>query len=110
MKGLERLTPRQRLQLLKFVSAAIWADLEVDESEKSFLLGLALKLRLPDNEVEHLRDWLERPPPPEEVDPMQIAPEHRAIFLQAVREAMAADNVIDGPERETLGLLEELLG
>jgi len=59
--------------------------------------------------VEHLRDWLERPPPPEEVDPAQIAHEHRTIFLGAIREAMTTDHVIDGQERETLRLLEELL-
>jgi uncharacterized membrane protein YebE (DUF533 family) len=109
MKDLGKLTRKERLQLLKFVSAAIWADLEVGEPEKSFVLSLALKLRLPDDEVDHLRDWLERPPPPEDVDPAQIAHEHRAIFLGAIREAMTTDHVIDGPERETLRLLEELL-
>jgi hypothetical protein len=82
----------------------------VSRPEKSFLLSLALKLRLPEDEVEHLADWLERPPPPEEVDPALIPPEHRALFLEAVRQAMAADHGLDAPERETFRLLEELLG
>jgi hypothetical protein len=109
-KGLGALTRRERLQLLKFVSAAIWADLQVGEREKSFLLSLALKLGIPEEEADHLRDWLERPPPPEEVDPSRIPPEHRAIFLDAIRAGMSSDHGLDAPERETLDVLEELLG
>jgi hypothetical protein len=109
MNELGTLTRSERLQLLKFVAAALWADLEVNRREKSYLLSLALKLRIPDDEVEHLADWLERPPPPEEVDPARIPPEHRSLFLAAVREALASDHVLDAPERETLRLLEELL-
>jgi hypothetical protein len=109
VKDLGTLTRRERLQLLKFVSAAIWADLQVGEKEKSFLLSLALRLGLPEEEAEHLRDWLERPPPPEEVDPSQIPPENREVFLAAIRAAMSSDHVPDAPERETLALLEELL-
>jgi uncharacterized tellurite resistance protein B-like protein len=109
MKDLSRLTRSERLQLLKFVAAAVWADLEVNRPEKSYLLSLALKLRIPDDEVDHLADWLERPPPPEEVDPARIPMEHRALFLEAVREAMAADHILDAPERETFRLLEDLL-
>lgn len=110
MKDLGKLTRGERLRLLKFVAAALWADLEMSRPEKSFLLSLALKLRLPEDEVEHLADWLERPPPPEEVDPALIPPEHRALFLEAVRQGMTADHRLDAPERETFRLLEELLG
>jgi uncharacterized membrane protein YebE (DUF533 family) len=109
MKGLASLTRRERLQLMKFVCAAIWADLEVSRSEKSYSLSLALRLGLPDHEVEQVREWLERPPPAEEVDPALIPREHRELFLRAVEEAVAADRVIDGPERESLRLLRELL-
>ena len=109
MKDLGGLTRGERLQLLKFVAAAMWADLEVSRPEKSYLLSLALKLRIPDDEVDNLADWLERPPPPEEVDPALIPPEHRALFLEAVRQAMTADHGLDAPERETFRLLEDLL-
>jgi len=94
MNELGKLARNERLQLLKFVAAAVWADLEVSRPEKSFLLSLALKLRIPDDELEHLADWLERPPPPEEVDPARIPPEHRSLFLAAVRDAMAADHAL----------------
>ena len=106
---LGKLTRSERLQLLKFVAAAVWADLEVSRPEKSYLLSLALKLRIPDDELDHLADWLERPPPPEEVDPAQVPPERRSLFLAVVRAAMTADHVLDAPERETLRLLEDLL-
>jgi hypothetical protein len=110
LKGLASLTRRERLQLVKFVCAAIWADLEVSRSEKTFILSLALRLGLPDDETEQVREWLEKPPPPEEVDPAQIPLEHRSLFLSAIQEAMAVDRVVDGPERESLRLLNELLG
>jgi uncharacterized tellurite resistance protein B-like protein len=109
-QSLARLSRDQRLTLLKFACAAVWADLEVSESERSFIQSLALRLGLPDDDVGHVRDWLETPPTPEEVDPSLILPEHRKLFLEAVREAIAADHVVDGPEIESLRLLEELLG
>lgn len=109
-KSLARLSRDQRLTLLKFACAAVWADLEVSETEKTFIQGLALRLGLPDGEVGRVRDWLETPPTPEEVDPALVPHAHREIFLEAVREAIAADRVVDGPEIETLRLLEELLG
>jgi uncharacterized tellurite resistance protein B-like protein len=109
MRGLGHLTRAERLTLVKFVCAAVWADLEVSESEKSYILSLALRLGLPHDEAEQVRQWLEEPPPPEEVDPARIPREHRQLFLEAVEEAITADSVIDPPERETLRLLRELL-
>jgi hypothetical protein len=108
--NLASLTRRERAQLMKFACAAIWADLEVSRSEKTFILSLALRLGLPDDETEQVREWLEKPPPPEEVDPALIPPAHRRLFLDAIQEAMAADHVVDGPEQESLRLLRELLG
>jgi uncharacterized tellurite resistance protein B-like protein len=105
-KGLESLTRAERLQLIKFVSAAVWADLEVNPSEKTYLLDLALRMGLPG---EDMSEWLEKPPPPEEVDPNRIPPEHRRIFLEAMEHAMRADRAIDSPELESLRLLRELL-
>jgi len=110
MTDLTRLSRADRLRLMKFVAVAVWSDLEVGRSEKSFLLGLALRLGVPDDEIEQIEEWLERPPPPEEVDPALVPAEHRALFLEAVRGAMSADHELDPPERETLRLLEELLG
>jgi hypothetical protein len=103
------LTRRERLHLMKFACSAAWADLEVNRSEKSCILSLALRLGLSEAETEQVRGWLEAPPPPEEVDPAEIPREHRRLFLDAIEHVVAADRVIDGPERESLRLLRELL-
>jgi uncharacterized membrane protein YebE (DUF533 family) len=110
MKDLAKLTRAQRLQLLKFVCAAVWADLEVSESERLYILGLSLRLGLPEDELTQVRDWLDTPPAPEEVDPNTVPPEHRRLLLEAVSEAITVDGVVDGPERESFRLLQELLG
>jgi uncharacterized membrane protein YebE (DUF533 family) len=109
-KKLAHLGRDERLRLLKFVCAAAWADLEITETERTFIQSLALRLGLPNDEVAHVRDWLETPPTPEEVDPALIPHEHRKVFLEAVRGAIAADGVVDGPELESIRLLQELLG
>ena len=109
MEGLASLTRRERMQLMRFVCAAAWSDLEVSRSEKTYILSLALRLGLPDHEAEQVREWLEKPPPPEDVDPAQLPREHRSLFLKAIEETVAADRVVDAPERESLRLLKELL-
>ena len=109
MKGLARLTRAERLQLIRFVCAAVWSDLEVNRSERSFILGLALRLGLPEDEIRHVTEWLERPPAPEEVDPNSIPQEHRRLFLDAIEQAIVADRAVDRPEAESLRLLQELL-
>jgi hypothetical protein len=43
------------------------------------------------------------------VDPTRIPREHRELFLDAVRRLVAADNVIDPAEAESLELFEQLL-
>jgi uncharacterized tellurite resistance protein B-like protein len=109
MKGLASLTRRERMQLMRFVCAAVWSDLEVSRSEKTYILSLALRMGLREDEAEQVRGWLEMPPPPEDVDPAQLPREHRSLFLKAIEEAVAADRVVDAPERESLRLLYELL-
>ena len=109
MEGLASLTRHERLQLMRFVCAAVWSDLEVSRSEKTYILSLALRLGLPDHEAEQVREWLEKPPPPEDVDPAQLPHKHRSLFLKAIEEAVAADRVVNAPERESLRLLNELL-
>ncbi len=109
-QGLARLTRAERLQLLRFVCAAVWSDLEVSPSERSFIMSLALRLGLPEDEMRHVTEWLERPPAPEEVDPNNIPREHRRLFLDAIEQAIRVDRAVDRPEAESLRLLQELLG
>jgi hypothetical protein len=67
------------------------------------------KLDLNDAERLQVRAWLEVPPTAEEVDPGQIPTAHRKLFLDTIRDVIAADKVLDPDERENLELLEQLL-
>jgi len=109
MKHLERLTRAERVQIVKFACAAAWADLDVNRSEQTYILDLAKRLGLHKDEIRQVSHWLETPPSPDEVDPNSIPLAHRALFLEAVQDAVEADGVVDGAERESLRLLRELL-
>ncbi len=106
---LNKLSRPQRLQLMKFVCTFAWADLEVQEEERSFVKKMMGKLKLDDTERQQVEAWLEVPPPPEEVDPSTVPAEHRQLFLETMREVIAADKVLDPEERENLALFEQLL-
>jgi uncharacterized tellurite resistance protein B-like protein len=106
---LSALDPEARLRLLQFVCSFAWADLEVHPDERAFVLRLLRRLGLGEQEEEQVRGWLELPPPPEAVDPMDIPFEHRKVFLAAIDGVIAADGSIAPEERESLRLLEQLL-
>ena len=66
-------------------------------------------MNLDDDEKSQVEGWLKRPPAPEDVDPMDIPPEHRQIFLKTMMDVVGADGKIDEAEMENLALLEQLL-
>lgn len=103
------LSAHDRRQLLRFVCSFMWADLDVGPTEKTFVLSLAQRLNLPESEIEQVQEWLETPPPAEDIDPSSIPPEHRRLFLEAVEHAVASDGVINPPESESLALFRQLL-
>ncbi|MCU0680804.1 MAG: hypothetical protein MUF34_00810 [Polyangiaceae bacterium] len=49
------------------------------------------------------------PPPPEEVDPASVPIEHRRLFLDMVRDLIAADGELRPEEQESFALLEALM-
>ncbi len=106
---LKELSHEDRLRLMKFVCSFAWADLHVQSEERSFVQKLISKLQLDDSEQAQIKEWLQVPPPPEEVDPARVPPKHRQIFLDTVRELVAADDHIDPEENENLKLFEQLL-
>lgn len=108
-QDLARLSPSERRRLLKFVVSFAWTDLEVSDEETSFVHRLIGRLRLTPDEASEVDQWLAAPPAPEEVDPTEIPAEHRALFLETVREMVLADGKASEEERETLALLEDLL-
>lgn len=99
-----------RLRLMKFVCSFAWADLEVSEQEREFVRKLVKQLELDDDEVRQVEQWLQVPPPPEEVDPSDIPMSHRQVFVDAARAMVVADGKVVSNEAESLALLETLLG
>ena len=106
---LDDLDSEDRLRLMRFVCSFAWADLEIADTEKSFVNTLVAKLNLSDDEKEQVNGWLEIPPRPEEIDPADIPQDHRQIFLNTILQVVGADGVVDEREVENLSLLEQLL-
>ena len=106
---LSDLDREERLRLMKFVCSFAWADLQIAESERTMVAKLMRRLRLDADEKAQVEEWLDLPPPAEELDPTQIPPEHRALFLSTAREMIEADGEIAEEEIENFELLEQLL-
>ncbi len=109
MKNLASLPRAERLQLLEFVCSFVWADLEVGRAERLFVERLVRQAHLHADEIALVRGWLETPPPTDDLDPNRIPREHRRLFVEAMRETVAADGRADEAESETLRIFEELL-
>jgi uncharacterized membrane protein YebE (DUF533 family) len=106
---LKKLSREERLRLMKFVCSFAWADLEVQDEERTFVSKMVRRLGLDDDDKKLVDGWLEVPPPPEEVDPSEVPAAHRQIFLETVRGLIAADKRVDPEERANLELFEQLL-
>jgi uncharacterized tellurite resistance protein B-like protein len=105
----DELSKDDRLRLMRFVCSFAWADLNVHEKERRFVRSLMKKLKLNASESKQVEEWLKVPPRPEEVDPQMVPPEHRALFLSAVGDVIAADGEVHPEERESFILLDELI-
>jgi uncharacterized tellurite resistance protein B-like protein len=106
----EKLSREERMRLMRFVCSFAWADLEVQDEERSFVGKLAKKLHLNADEKKQVRSWLKVPPAPEEVDPTDVPKAHRKLLLETITDLVAADHRLTSEERESFDLLEQLLG
>ncbi len=106
---MQKLSPKDRLRLMKFVCSFVWADLEVKGSEKKFVTNMIKKLHMTEEEAAQVKEWLKVPPRPEEVDPTTIPKEHRQMFLDTMRDVITADGEVARDEWENLALFEQLL-
>ena len=106
---LESLDRDSRLQLVKFVCSFAWADLVVNDAERRYVYDLINRLELDPDEATSVRGWLETPPDPDDVDPLNIPLEHREIFLQTMLGLIAADGELDPAETESYNLLSQLV-
>jgi len=105
---LDDLNREERLRLVKFVCSFAWADLEIQDDERTFVHRLATQLGL-DDVGDQINRWLKSPPPAEEVDPTRVPRAHRTLLLDIAKAVFNADGVIDPKERESFELLEQLL-
>ncbi len=106
---MHRLSSSDRLRLFRFVCSFAWADLEIRQEERAYVARLLRRFQLPEDEVQLVRGWLERPPRAEDIDPMDIPDEQKRLFLETARAMIEADGFVDERESETFGLLEALL-
>jgi uncharacterized tellurite resistance protein B-like protein len=105
---ISRLSPKERLKLLRFVTSFAWSDLDVTPQERAYVHRLVSRLQLTPEEALEVEGWLKLPPSEDDVDPTTIPREHRRLFLDAVREMIGADGKASPEEEETLALLEQL--
>lgn len=106
---LDALNKEDRLQLMRFVCSFAWADLEITEREREFILGLVVRLGLEQEEQEQVVEWLEVPPRADDLDPADIPIEHRQLFLDAAKAMILSDGTIEEVEAENLIILDQLL-
>lgn len=96
----------EKLKLLRFAASFLWADLTIEDAERTFLLELASELDVHRADADAL---LARPPSADEVDPARVpAPLADAVRAVALR-AIAADGVVAPKEMELFDLLDALL-
>ncbi len=106
---LSSLDREERLQLMKFVCSFAWADLEVNDAERTFVHELIERMELDPEEANAVEAWLASPPNPEDIDPQDIPVEHREIFLQTLLALIGSDGELTEAETESFNLLSQLV-
>jgi len=106
---LDALNREDRLQLMRFVCSFAWADLEVTDREREFIVKMVIRLGLDDEEQDQVADWLEVPPRADDLDPADIPREHRQLFLDAAKAMILSDGTVEDVEAENLIILDQLL-
>jgi hypothetical protein len=95
-----------RERVLRFAASFVWADLEVADSERSFLALLARELGIDKAKADHL---LELPPLPEDVDPGSIGRRMADTVRRVALQAIAIDGEVKEEEMSMFELLDDLL-
>jgi uncharacterized membrane protein YebE (DUF533 family) len=106
---LDVLNREDRLQLMRFVCSFAWADLEVSDREREFIVKMVIRLGLNEEEQDQVAQWLEVPPRADDLDPADIPREHRKLFLDAARAMILSDGTIEEEEAENLIIFDQLL-
>jgi hypothetical protein len=106
---LEKLPPHELMRLMKFVCSFAWSDHEVKQQERDFVARFTKKLNLKEEDAKRVEDWLNVPPPVEEIDPTEIPRQHKQLFLDAIRALIGSDGEVSLEEREDLELFTQLI-
>ena len=77
--ALHTLSVEDRLQLLKFVCAFAWADFTVKQTERDLVGRIAQRCGLDADEAAQVEAWLQSPPNPDEIDPLDVPQAHRQL-------------------------------
>jgi len=107
--NLSDLSREDRLRLIRFICSFAWADLEMADSEQTFVREMISALELDEEERSLVEEYLKIPPRPEDVDPTDVPLEHRELFLTTALQIVGADGRVDERELENLTLFEQLL-
>ena len=103
------LSAAERMKLLEFVCTFAWTDLQIQQAERDLVMRIAGRFGLGADEIRQVQQWLAEPPPAEEIDPTNIPPEHRKLFLEAAELTIKADGKVVPAERDQLALFRALL-
>ncbi len=106
---LDGLSREDRLQLMRFVCSFAWADLEIRDGERDFIIKMITRLELDEDETAQVAQWLQVPPPADDLDPEDIPREHRQLFLDAAKAMILSDGNVEDVEAENLVILDALL-
>jgi uncharacterized tellurite resistance protein B-like protein len=106
---LDGLTVSDRLELLKFLCAFAWVDLEVSEKERLFVQRILALANLDESATKQVEEWLHVAPSPGSLDPQNVPTAHRRLFVDAIRAVIFADGKIDPEERAALERLKSAL-
>ena len=106
---LDALNREDRLQLMRFVCSFAWADLEIADAERDFIVKMVVRLGLDEEEQEQVAQWLEVPPRADDLDPADVPKEHRRLFLDAAKAMILSDGNVEDVEAENLIILDQLL-
>lgn len=103
------LNSAERMNLMKFVCSFVWTDLHVSQSERDLVMRICGRLQLSDDETACVQQWLDVPPPADDLDPNHVPREHRQLFLDAAEMVVQADGKVVPAESESLKLFRDLL-
>ena len=98
-----------KLSLMRFMCNAAWGDVEIQPEERTYILKLADKLDMDEDDVAQINGWLKSPPPIDDVDPTVIPQRLRETFLEEMEAIIAVDGVVTDDESEMIGLVKALL-